>query len=61
VGQFLGYYAQYTLEDLETMPTHRFVYLMGAMLDNTDPDQTDPVSVVAARKMRAKVLAARNK
>lgn len=43
------------------MPMERFWYLFGAMLDVTDPDLTDPVEVVAARRMRQKVLAARGR
>ena len=57
VGQFLGFYSQCTLEDLETMPTERFWYLFGAMLDVTNPDLTDPVEEVATRRMREKVIA----
>jgi hypothetical protein len=39
------------------MPAREFWYLVGAMLDNTAPDETDPVEDVVARKMREKVLA----
>jgi hypothetical protein len=41
------------------MTTERFWFLLGAMLDVTSPDLTDPVEVVATRRMREKVLAAK--
>ena len=53
----MGYYSQYKLEDLAVMPTERFWYLFGAMLDVTNPDLTDPIEVVATRRMRERVLA----
>lgn len=39
------------------MSTQRFWYLLGAMLDVTNPDLTDPVEQVATRKMRERVQA----
>jgi hypothetical protein len=43
------------------MPTERFWYLLGALLDVTNPDLTDPVEEVATRRMREKVLESQQK
>lgn len=37
------------------MPSEKFLFLIGAMLDVTDPDLTDPVEEVATRMVRDKV------
>ena len=61
MGQFLGYYSQYTLEDVATMDVDSFMFLVGAMLDNTHPDTTMPVRDLAAQRIREKLLARRDK
>jgi len=37
------------------MTVNEFFYLVGAMLDVEDPDQTDPIEAVVSRRMRAKI------
>lgn len=39
------------------MPPGRFWFLVCAMLDVINPDMTDPIEVVATRKVREKALA----
>jgi len=43
------------------MDVHRFLFLMGAMLDCTDPEATMPVQELATLRMREKALAASKK
>jgi len=63
VAQFLHHFPQYTLDDLAdgTLSVPAFRMLYAGMIDNTNPEQTDPLSEVMARRVRASHLKARGK
>lgn len=56
VGRFLGYYTQYTLEDVMQMDTDTYWFLTGGMLDCTHPEITEPTADRVNRLMREKTL-----
>lgn len=43
------------------MSMNDFRYLLGAMIDVEDPDRTDPLDVVAGRRLREKMAAKQRK
>lgn len=58
VGRFLGYYTQYDLEDLMQMDVDTYWFLVGGMLDCTNPELTEPTRDRISRLAREKTLEA---
>ncbi len=52
MGQLLATFPQYKLADLESMSHREFIYLVGAMLDLTAPQATEPEVDRVSRAMR---------
>ncbi len=60
IGRWLHYFPQYTLRNLAdgTVSVGEFFYLWGALLDNEQPEVTEPAEVAMTRAVRAAHIAA---
>ena len=61
MARFLGFYGQYTLDDLRRMPPQEYLFLLCGMLDVTEPALTEPFEDRVARATRAAAAKARNR
>lgn len=58
IAAFLHYYPQVTLADLRTMPAEDYLFLLLGMIDNVNPEATEPLEDRIARKTREAAAAA---